>query len=271
MSDKIGRGADPFPFMELPIEIRLMVYGEHFLQPKEVSQILPPIWDGGECMVAQFAHSVPLQMLFRVSKGVHEEAVPLYFRIKPFRFSSLMTLVKFLENAGRVCFQNLTSITFTYQGWYAAKAFKGLGECLALESVSIVANTCTPAYDAASGKRLLMKSAGMKDLLQIRGIKKLEIELQEYFGFRRTTGSSYVIAPDEERFVDALQVLKQPQDPAKIKRLLANLTPKEKAQGSVFGKANVITRAERKPIGGAKCVKRRTSTPFVSYIPTSQL
>ena len=201
-------------------------------------------------MVAQLAHSVPLHMLFAVSQIVHEEAVPLYFRTKPFCFSSLITLVEFLESAGPVCFQNLTSITFTYQGWYAAKAFKRLGECLALESVSIIVNVCTPEHDVGFGKRLLVKSAGMKDLLKIRGIKNLEIELREYFGFRRTTGNPYVIAPDEEQFVEALQVLKQPQDPAKIKRLLAKFTPKEKAQRSVFGKANVITRAERKLIGG---------------------
>ena len=235
MSDNIAQAAAPFPFMKLPIEIRFMVYREHFLQPEEEFVFEYTPWSTG--IKRWVNHDVPVQRVFETSKVVYQEAAPLYFRTKPFHFNSIITLATFLERCGPTCLHNLSTITFAHQGAYAAKAFKLLAKCLSLDSVTIIAVVYTPKYDTATGTRLLMKSAGIKDLLKVRGVKNVQVEFRGY------------VAPDGDQFVEALQVLKEPHDPAKLKRLLAQLTPKEKAQRSVFGKANVITRAERRVVG----------------------
>lgn len=84
----------------------------------------------------------------------------------------------------------------------------------------------------------LMKLYGLRDLLRVRGIERLEITandtVRQYF---------HINIPTLEA---ALQVLKQPRKPAQLKRQDNKDYPPPKATRATFGKTNFTTRMDKK-------------------------
>ncbi|KAI4232178.1 MAG: hypothetical protein L6R40_007493 [Gallowayella cf. fulva] len=89
----------------------------------------------------------------------------------------------------------------------------------------------------------MVRIPGLRELLKVRGIQTMEFHLA-LSSPPNTTWES--IVPDWQQFLAALEVIKQPYSEAALIRQYKKDYPPEKAKRTVFGKANVATRSERR-------------------------
>ncbi len=124
--------------------------------------------------------------LFLVSKTMYAEAMPVYFGINTFNFKSTNDFVRF---AGRLCPMyrwQVRKISISWTGTSkvdAAKAlrtFVGLRE-LKLDQVTLFRFKPGKKVVDAFGKvvKAKLKTYAQKELLSLRGLKKLRIEFKE--------------------------------------------------------------------------------------------
>ena len=193
-----------FSFTNLPVELRLMIYMCHFNRPDDRNWGPANIefcFAGEFCPFRRYNHDVPVRMLLMVSRAVYEEAMPLYFRTKTFRFlkSGLSTI---LSTTGPRHRQHVSKVVFLYSVLKTAEDFPLLKDCPALTELIILVDEVPDRYK--NGHRMgMMGLPGVKLLLQIRGIKKLSVNFSE-----SVKGGSY--REEMEGFVETLQVLKEP-------------------------------------------------------------
>ncbi len=117
----------PFPFMGLPQEVRLMVYKEYLVLPGPISTV-GSRWGGAalsvklrrDCVLHQPSHRsyIPLDQsvfgLFSASKSNYKQSVSMFFRHNDFRFANLNQLSSFLS---RISVEARRSIAAVYVGY----------------------------------------------------------------------------------------------------------------------------------------------------------
>ncbi|KAL6716254.1 hypothetical protein ACLMJK_005820 [Lecanora helva] len=244
-----------FPFMRLPLELRLRIYEMHLAIPGVIASGAAYCIDRGRdspkrldvCQIhnrfrfdCDGLFDKSLLNLWSTSKLVYQESIPIFFRLNHFHFGNFDYLHTFLSHVGITSRRNIISISFEYGGRSPVPAIKLLRECIGLKKLTIYLTWSTEACRYGTDSSNVPKLFGLADLLKIRGISELEVVPHAY---RENIGNHSLLC--RKAFEEALQVLKQPHKPAWLTRQYK----KDYPQGNermVFGKANVETRAEKK-------------------------
>ncbi|KAL8861965.1 MAG: hypothetical protein Q9178_001835 [Gyalolechia marmorata] len=221
-----------FPFMELPLEIRTMVYEEVLLASPSISimtQHLP----------AYMGYSPPTTELLRASKTLYHEATSIFYGRNLFEFLDLDALDGFLTKFSIQQRRMITSIALGIWGITPAKSVRLLQGCVSLRhlKVKVLLNTLDGYYPNRPGQP---RAAGIQGLLDVRGIRELDVTLPTFVNIEDDQQREAF-----ERLKKALQVVKLPRSVASMRRQGAKDFPPEKAKRTVFGRANVLTRSER--------------------------
>lgn len=259
-SDHELAAMESFPFMKLPQEVRSMVYKEYLILPGSISTVGFAWADAAsstklrrDCILHQPAHHSYVAMdrsvfgLWSVSKALRKESVSLFFRHNDFRFANLNQLQRFLSHISVEGRRSIASIYVGYFGAAPARTFKLLRECVGLRRLTLELQQMsigTVPWIVKLQRYKLMKIHGLADLLKIRGLQIVKVEsggLNE---------SVFIREFDDElvTFKEALQVLKQPHNPAQLRRQEKKDYPHGVGR-TLFGKANVTTRMEKKVMG----------------------
>ena len=251
----------PFRLMDLPLELRHMVFKEFlvmdgpimfrsciYLVERKTYILAPPfanVSPEGDRNVDYYKASnivtqSNLLYIFSVSRSVYQVTVPIYFSSNTFDFKSLTAFDRFITKVGAVPRWQLARVRITYLGDAPARAFKHLARCVGLREATLQFEPYWAIGPSRTAK--LLQLYGIKDLLQVRGLKKLESIVPDHFWSRARYWNLLKDAKEatsdlEER----LQVLKQPIDPKKLKRLEKKNFPMNRS-GFFFGAVNVLTR-----------------------------
>ena len=270
-SDYAGVPDQPFRLMDLPVELRYMIFREFLVMPGPVlfrtfaRKRLAPFSELDEGAFENMAWSYDdifgsygdvmgfddhfigspdsmmirqssLFNIFSASKTVYLETVPLYFGFNQFEFENLDCMEKFIGKVGAAYRWQITSISVGYIGRAPAKAFKRLNECVGLRELTLSLYWFGLRLGTADTKRKV-SMPGMKDLLRIRGLDKVKIVADDEAGWALRVS-------DLDSLKKQLEVLKEPRDPKQVKRQEKKNFP-TKAKRTVFGAANVVTRSEK--------------------------
>ena len=144
-SISLSEEASSFPFMELPIEIRIMIYRQHFHQPRYAfkgSELCPA---GNLCRFAIYNVNVPVGKLITVSKCVYNEAMPIYFGEKEFKCLNVRCMRRFLTYLGpiqrnhirHICFDIWSDYDVSSQEQGVHDTFQLLSQCTRLRRLEI--------------------------------------------------------------------------------------------------------------------------------------
>ena len=122
-------------------------------------------------------------------------------------------------------------------------AFKMLATCVGLRRLCLI--LCDYETIRLSRRQYTgaLKLPGLNDCFKLRGLTHIDVCRAPVHGSR---WMSYFTDIDE--FQEALQVLKEPHDAARLARLDKKDYP-NRLHRSIFGKANVTTRMESKLLG----------------------
>ena len=257
MEEATTAPVEPFPFMRLPPEVRNMVYKEALVMPGIISierGLVSFYYARLEVVRNKIGSEIDLKIdqkstraLLQTSKTVYQEASPVYFGSNHFYFDDVDLLTRFLQTLRPDFRRLITQMTVHYYGRAPAKAMKALSGCISLTQLTLELSVLT-AYCMTQKSAGVMTLMGLKDLLKIRGLQDVNIGTSRINLQEAPMGYLAEITIQG----DTLQVLKEPHNPIKLKRLEAKDYPKGKSQRTIFGKANVITRAERKIMGEQK-------------------
>ena len=226
-----------FPLMDLPREIRDLIYeaclafdGAIFVKDKrEEPRTMQTCrsysfehrqreegFDRGMVSVESSA-TAQGRKLFYVSKQIHDEAVPVFYRKNTFELTSLTEMETFIRNMGPRNQHNLRSIIVYYEAAYMeyARPSKLLTKCVGLRDLTLVLCDDCMAYTnkhIATGYRFgwaeLKVPWAFGTLLRIRGLDTVRLILSPRAGYRASPSHRgfEVLAAME----DAIQVTKQP-------------------------------------------------------------
>ncbi|KAL8822166.1 MAG: hypothetical protein Q9191_007094 [Dirinaria sp. TL-2023a] len=230
---------ESFPFMKLSPELRAMVLKELLIMSGSIR------WDyfarcySGSTRGKTPVKQAPFCQVFLVSKALYREAVPIYFGCNLFSFENLDRFESFSCAIGPDARWQLRKVAVDYAGYAPARAVKSLVRCMGLKELEV--NVHWWSWSKCPGSGSPPQLYGHKDFLRIRGLEQLLVNVDQYNRNRDPAVQLYW-----PEFMKTLEVLKQPRDPRTLKRQEAKDFPPQKATRTVFGKANVVTRSERK-------------------------
>ena len=258
----------PFRLMDLPLEIRTMIFKELLVTTgpivfinhvyvtsghKAVNHIHLPrafaYMGTGDASSFGFINvDEKLQTqheclnIFSTSKAIYRETVPIYFGLNTFYFDNMNYFEEFLAKIGADYRWQLARVRIRYYGSSPARAIKPIASCVGLRELTL---DIEPNSTVSTSKQLApaeMQIFGMKHLLRLRGLKKLELKAPTHLYNGAHYPLDQVALQEFMTSLEArLQVLKQPIDPKFIKRLDKKDFPVKKMR-TVFGAANVVTR-----------------------------
>ena len=215
---------EPKELMKLPIEVRVEIYKDHLLVPKDICITYqdPETWlyskkpwcyehtDLAQKKRGENLYPGEICDIFATSKAMFYESVPIFFGLNTFRFNCLLNMKRWLVAIGPTYRREVGSITVPFDGYAPAQAARMLARCVGLRNLtlifegSLIPTACGIAAHMIM-KQEVMEIHGMKDLLRIRGIKTLKIEVAS--------------KPDNFSVFEAVfQVLKKPRTAAYIVR-----------------------------------------------------
>ena len=210
----------PSPFMKLPLEIRIMVYKLHFLQPPDC-ETAAPLWDGqcsagNSCSRTTYNGKVPVRTIFLVSRAIYEEAMPLYFQMKTFEFlhTGMYNTLGIMGPQER---QHVSKIVFVYDSVKTSEDFPLLRDCPSLKELTVMIRRPLEIYTKKYTEEEdtdLMRQPGLRTLLKVRGIQTLTVVFSNQM-------KRWYTEEVRAAFVEALQVLRQPYPKNKRPRLAA--------------------------------------------------
>ena len=242
---------EPFPFMKLCPEIRNMVYEELLVMPGMVG--IEYRFIDHRVQIVEFVHSSEAsktkldinqkstRALLGTSKAIYEEASHFYFRSNHFYFEDVDLLEVFVQKMRPDFRRLIRRVTVNYSGRAPARAMRSLATCIGLLELTLKFSFDT--YLCIRAPYTFMTLIGFKDLLKIRGLTdvKIDTEAMDTHPFRDIRDFRM-----KDELASALQILKKPHNPGNLKKQEKKDYPKGKSQRTVFGKANVITRTEKK-------------------------
>ena len=182
-----------------------------------------------------YGSNLHVQKLFTLSRCLYWDAMAFYFSSKHFRFSNLTRLGNFLATIGPHARQHITKVSFVYGELGASAAIRLLASCPNLQHMSFFTLS---SDDDAFKKPSLTDKAGYTELLSIRGLKTLNIEIMNRSDSQR-------VLDDNQLFKEALQVLKKPYSAAAMKRRAARgIMPQQPPRTHFGATPEVMTMAE---------------------------
>lgn len=258
----------PFRLMDLPLEVRTMIFKELLVMPGPVLFKRFVVAEGNELL----SRASPLAMvnqrpsedgqypshkfresniiwqkslvkIFLASKAIYRETVPLYFRNNVFNFDKLDFFESFVTRIGSECRRQLARLKLEFYGNASARAIKRLVDCVGLRELKLTIYSSSAAYHDRNASYAPVLY-GMKDLLKVRGLTKLEFNFSYYYG--PTWYPGHDLEKAKAAVIEQLQVLKQPHDLKRLKRQENKDFPARTTRRIVFGSANVVTRAEKR-------------------------
>ena len=255
----------PFPLMKLPTEIRLMIFKEflvmggsilfnrsqYFVRKEEPGighfrQNPPPFVLVGKTKWYWGSRIDEKQMIMQgqclnllvASKAIYRETVPIYFGLNTFCFGNLDLFERFIGKLRADFRWQLARVRLGYRGTELARAIKTIISCVGLRELTLdlEPSSIVPTRNARAQIRLF----GMKDLLKVRGLTKLELTAAESVYIGNTAIQGTVCQEYMDVIEARLQVLKQPINPKTLKRLSEEDFPVKKMR-TLFCNANVVT------------------------------
>lgn len=137
-----------FSFMELPIELRLMIYAYHFSQPPIKIYGTELCSAGNMCPNNIYNANIPVGKMILASKMVYNEALCIYLQNKGFMFWSSRNMFVFVDRAGPFQRDYITSLAFgieNYNEVIDALAISRLAvQCKSLRKLSVMVYTGFP-------------------------------------------------------------------------------------------------------------------------------
>ncbi|KAL8770740.1 MAG: hypothetical protein Q9209_003607 [Squamulea sp. 1 TL-2023] len=249
----ISKQDGAFPFMRLPPELRRMVYQELLVIPWPITVSRPySFWHPRPHLASITADDGRLRdycplatcLILQACKVLHTEATPIYFGANTFNLEDLDALSFFLTKLKPESRRSITSLIVRYEGGHPARSMKLLRGCVSLRHLSLDCTWGTIRY----GDFPWYSIYGLNDLLRLRGIQKLVIQKpkvsEDVIFFTQARWEKYW--GNWQEFVQALEILKQPYTHAAIRQQDRKDYPPEKARRTFFGRANVVTRAEKR-------------------------
>ncbi|KAG8525382.1 uncharacterized protein KY384_009026 [Bacidia gigantensis] len=212
---KVETDEIPFRLMQLPLEIRMMVYKAHLIQPDTVlisykkrhsppsvytTDRSPPVPEQRKAYSIDQAELLSLRL---ASKAVYNETAQIFFHYNTFEFRESQYVQRFLRKISLQDHQAIRSIKYHFCGTAPAQAAKALAGCKGLQRLQIECSwrtTCGVQWP---------KAYGIKDLLKVRGIKEVVVCFNHALTPERSDQSLWF--PDWPGFVKGLQILKQPR------------------------------------------------------------
>ena len=176
------------------------------------------------------------------SKTVYGEALPVFMRGKRFKFRDLYSTATCLDAMGSFQRQYIANAYFGFLGDHALKAFQLLQGCIRLRHLVIDIS----AYEGPQLHRLkdhgqLNECVGLKTLLQIRGLRTLEVVFD-----KAGHHGSVIDYKDTDSFLKTLQILKEPFDAqSAAQAVLARRNAAGKGPRQDFLRPGIATRAQR--------------------------
>ncbi|KAL9581855.1 MAG: hypothetical protein Q9212_003645 [Teloschistes hypoglaucus] len=222
----------PFPFMTLPMEIRSMIYEDVLRQPTDISVAGVFSWAKEDYAIAEHCR------IFLVSKAFYHEAMPIYFGCNTFSFHCTFVLNDVTRNLSVDYRRQFRSIKINWGRDECSTAARRLQGFVSLRRLSIQFDGSLFRWFFIPDQGAVFKPWGVGELLKVRGIKDLELNI--------SCGDHYY--EEYTKLVEKLQVLRKPYSVAALRRQHKIDYPPKRVQRSVFGKANVVTRSERKMI-----------------------
>ena len=260
----------PFRLMDLPLEVRTMIFKELLVMPgpilfknyvhsvqaerdkaslraMPILMIYPRPFSGAQMsdiniVESNFIWQGPLLGVFLASKSIYRETVPIYFGTNFFSFESLSRFEDFVSKIGPECRWQLARLKIGYCGKAPTRAIKRLVDCVGLRELELKIHSYSIAF-LGDVFPYAPRLHGIKELLKVRGLTKLEVDFSEY---RACSYPEYDAEKVKPAVIEQLQVLKQPHDPKKLKRQEKKDFPAKTTRRIVFGSANVVTRAEKR-------------------------
>lgn len=171
-SSSYGEDASKFTFMKLPLELRVMIYQQHFLQPRDAFIGCESCAAGTMCQYGIYNANIPVGELLLVSKTIYNEAMPVYFETKEFKFMGFGHMGLFLQSIGPRQRKFITHICIVDQGHNAhdvpngkptSHIYKLLLECTSLRRLKVMQdhlsyykdlNTSTKHFEALEDRLL---------------------------------------------------------------------------------------------------------------------
>lgn len=232
-----------FPFLKLPLELRIMIYKELVIVFSSFNITVicrrPRILGLEKCepgySMSPDSLRHPIFVFFLVSKQTRQEAISVYYGGNRFNAQDSDILAGYLQRIGPDACNAIREISIRYEtGKNAAKAFKLLAQCGSLRKLHftidwlVVRSTVHPVKFVP-----LLKRPGLPSLLKVRGIEELNVEVK--IRRRSCTRSDEFFDSDKESFIQSLQILKEPRDVQKKEK---RLPPKR-----LYSKVPMMTRA----------------------------
>ena len=228
-----------FPLMELPREVRDMIYeeclaldGAIFVKDMGIRRtgLLPFCLRQREDFDRQMpsiksSATAEAQNLFYVSKQIRDEAVPIFYRKNTFEFTSLTEMEKFICNMGLKNQHNLRSVIVYYEAEFLEyeRPLRLLARCVGLRNLTLVLCDAWIVYRNKDDGAELQKLPAFETLLRIRGLDNVRLVLGGSMGDYLVWASdnSFEKLPAMEA---AVQVMKQP-------RLVPQMMKRNKVKG----------------------------------------
>ena len=251
----------PFRLMDLPLELRSMIFRHFLVMPGPVlfTYFAAPharhdsagVESQNNPLSEDFTGLFPehngiqqssLLNIFSASKTVYRETVPLYFGCNQFEFCSLDRMEQFLNKIGAECRWQIASITVEYWGRAPARAVKRLAECVGLRVLMLKIGLYSfgRSHSSPAQKARLI---GMKDLLRLRGLDRISIASNGEFKYKCFADAVVPTQDVIDMFMEQLEVVTEARDPKQLKRQEKKDFP-TKTKRTTFGAANVMTRSE---------------------------
>lgn len=218
---------EQFPLMELPREVRDMIYeaclsfdGAIFVRDKGFRSTIefsfrPREREDFDGRMSSIEPSATAQgrNLFYVSKRIHDEAFPIFYRKNTFEFISLIEMGGFIRNIRLKNRHNLRSVIVYYEGSEYERPLRLLARCVGLRDLTLVLCDGYQRYLAYHDGILTFDRAwvqgprAFKTLLKIRGLDRVKLLLGGSADYN--TRSTYF--KDVQAMEAAIQVMKQPR------------------------------------------------------------
>lgn len=191
--------------------------------------------------------------LLGTSKTIYREAASMYYGKNAFKFYDVDAFNKFADTLGPDARWQVATISMQWMGKGPSAAAKLLTTFPRLSHLELDIKHCytfkkAPMYDTD-----VLKIYGLNDLLKIRGVKSLQVNIPEEF-IAKAGGDQEYICDDVQtaKFLSMLEIMKGPRD-VKAWERLQKIDFKgrigEKPRRIEFGIYVVLTNEQRKEWG----------------------
>ena len=124
--------------------------------------------------LSQIIYQIDVMGLLFTSKTIYCETLPLYYSQNTFRLFSSHGLKKLADKLGPQPCEHITKLSILWAGPALAKDARVLGTFSGLQELELDI-TAFYTFKKSTDQNLQVKVYGLKDLLRIRGLRKLEV------------------------------------------------------------------------------------------------